>query len=373
MALFDNFGANFMPSIQRNSDALLQSGLGLLAGKTGNEQAAMGLKGFSDARKLNRTVEFLKTANPELAQAVEAGSLGAGDAYKLYYQQKLEAQKPKNNLMAVGKRLYDTSNRQWIDPPGGDSEFQVLSSGERQALGIPQTDSRVYQRGPDGKIDAVGGAGQTINVGNEVEARRQAAAQAGLTPENPSYQGFILTGKLPREDAQPLTATDKKAILEADEMVLSNQTAIDNLRSILDGKQGETLNDRAGSGWTAGMQSWAARNDPTGLFDDGKGEATTELNNVVVGNSLGQLKTIFGGNPTEGERNALRDLEASISKSPAERKTILDRTIALAEKRLEFNRQRASELRGGSYYKPNGGATSKANRTSSGLSWSVEP
>jgi hypothetical protein len=119
MALFDNFGANLFPSIQRNSDALLQSGLGLLAGKTGNEQAALGLKGFSDARKLNKTVEFLKSANPELAQAVEAGSLGAGDAYKLYYQQKLEAQKPKNNFMAVGKRLYDTNTREWIDPPGG--------------------------------------------------------------------------------------------------------------------------------------------------------------------------------------------------------------------------------------------------------------
>lgn len=159
---------------------------------------------------------------------------------------------------------------------------------------------------------------------------------------------------MPREDQAPLTPTDKKAILEADEMVLSNQTAIDNLKSVLDEGQGKSLNERAGSGWTTSVQPWLARNDPTGFFDDAKGEATTELNNVVIGNSLGQLKAVFGGNPTEGERAALRELEASANNTPAERKILLNRAIGLVEKRLEFNKQRASELRGGGYYKPTG-------------------
>ncbi|NNU70371.1 hypothetical protein G9X67_34515, partial [Rhizobium sp. WYCCWR 11152] len=37
----------------------------------------------------------------------------------LAYQQKLEAQKPKNNFITAGKNLYDTSTGQWIAPPAG--------------------------------------------------------------------------------------------------------------------------------------------------------------------------------------------------------------------------------------------------------------
>lgn len=105
--------------LTKNSDAFLQTGLGLLSGQNTQQQAAMGMKGFADARKQNKTIDFLRMANPELAQAVESGTLAAPDAFKLFYQQKLEAQKPKNNFMAVGKNLYDASTGQWITPPAG--------------------------------------------------------------------------------------------------------------------------------------------------------------------------------------------------------------------------------------------------------------
>ena len=179
-----------------------------------------------------------------------------------------------------------------------------------------------------------------------------AAVQMGLSPDDPAYQSYVLTGKMPREDQAPLTATDKKAILEADEAVQANEQTIELLTSVIKPDQsGKTLNDRAGSGSTAGLQALFARNDPTGFFDDQKGEATTELQNIILTQALGSLKSIFGGNPTEGERAILTDLQASVDKTPNERKPIIDRAIAAANRRLAFNQQRADSLRGGTYYK----------------------
>lgn len=219
--------------------------------------------------------------------------------------------------------------------------YSVLSQQERQSLGIPETDTRVYQRGADGKIDAVGGAGQTINVGNEVEARRQAAAQAGLSENDPAYQGFILTGKLPRESEQSLTATDKKAILEADEMVMNTQNVFPLIDRALE------LNDQAYSGPTAGIRGTVA-----GAIGLEGGEATQELDNVVIGSALTQLKAIFGSAPTEGERSILLDMSGASSKPAPVRKTIFERAKQAAQRRLDFYSQRAKEMRGGSYYKP---------------------
>lgn len=117
----------FQPFLQRNSDTLLAAGAGLLAGSTPQEQAAGLAQGVAGVRQKNKTLEFLRQQNPELAAAVESGALSGGDAYKLFYQQKLEAQKPKNNFMAVGKNLYDVSSGEWVSPPAalaaGDDEW----------------------------------------------------------------------------------------------------------------------------------------------------------------------------------------------------------------------------------------------------------
>ncbi|RVO38526.1 hypothetical protein CN093_17525 [Sinorhizobium meliloti] len=230
-------------------------------------------------------------------------------------------------------------------------EYQTLTPEERKGLGIADTDTRVYQRSRGGKIDAVGGAGQTINVGNEVDARKAAAESLGLTPEDPRYQSFILTGKFPREDAQSLTATDKKAILEADEMVAANQSALDALT------QAEALSDKANSGWFAGARASIGNNLPDWMVPDlisspQSSQATTDMDNAIIGQAITQLKTIFGGNPTEGERNILLELQGSSTMPREVRKQVFSRARALAEKRLQFNNDRAADLRGGTYYKP---------------------
>lgn len=104
-----------------NSERMLSVGLGLLSGKTPQEQVAQAATNFANDSTLNRTTQYLRKVNPELADAVANKVLSPADAYKIFAQQRLEAQKPKNNFITAGKNIYDTSTGQWVTPPGGAS------------------------------------------------------------------------------------------------------------------------------------------------------------------------------------------------------------------------------------------------------------
>lgn len=201
----------------------------------------------------------------------------------------------------------------------------------------------------------------TKTASQEVEQRKEAAAAAGIPPSDPRYQTYILTGKTPREDAQPLTATDKKAILEADEAIASGETA---LRALHEAKG---LSKQAMSGPLAGIRAKLGNNVADGFLPDWiaspqGAEATANLENTVTANALSQMKAIFGGNPTEGERKILLDIQGSINQPDNVRQGIYDRAIRAAEARLAFNRQRAEELRGNTYYKPQTGSPGGAGQ-----------
>lgn len=195
----------------------------------------------------------------------------------------------------------------------------------------------------------------TNSVDAQVEQRRRAAAAMGMTPEHPAYQSYTLTGKMPREDAQPLTATDKKAILEADEAVQSNKAvigALDEAKKISpDTYTGVGASTRAKVGNM--LPDWMV---PDAVASPKAAGATANYENLVLGQALGQLKSIFGAAPTEGERKILLELQASVDKPDNVRQEILGRARQLAENRLRFNEQRANELRGGTFYKKGGGA-----------------
>lgn len=102
--------AGIQDFLRNNSSAFLQGGVGLLSGRNAQEQAAMGFQGFGNARmetvQKNKTVEYLKRINPELAEAVLVGNMDPRSALDTAYKQKLEAQKPMRPI-EVGGRLVD--------------------------------------------------------------------------------------------------------------------------------------------------------------------------------------------------------------------------------------------------------------------------
>ncbi len=177
-------------------------------------------------------------------------------------------------------------------------------------------------------------------ISDEVNQRRVQALAMGMKEDNPAFQSYVLTGKMPREDAQPLSATDKKAIQEADEAVMIGQTAISSLG------RAKELSKTAFEGPLA-----PERGKVAGWAGSERGQATTEMDNEVKANALASMKSIFGSNPTEGERAVLLEIQGSSSLPDTLRQKIYDKAIKLAETRLEFNKRRANELRGGEYYK----------------------
>lgn len=194
-----------------------------------------------------------------------------------------------------------------------------------------------------------GGSGETTAADRE-----KLAAQYGLDPNSDAGRAYILTGKLPREDQQMLTATDKKAILEADDKVVSGQDTATYLRKATE------KNADAYEGFGSGIRTWLGNNLWDGLVPDKlaspeRAAATSMLDNSVISSALSKLKETFGGAPTEGERAILLKV-AGASDQPYEvRKQIFEEAARLVERRIEINKREADQLRGGTYYKPGGG------------------
>ncbi len=100
----------------------LAMGAAMMQGQTLGDQlgGAFGVLGQMRAAnsKRNKTLEWLKRENPDLAQAVEAGAMDPMDAASTAYKMKLEAQAPrKPNFESVGGNLYNVDTGQWITPP----------------------------------------------------------------------------------------------------------------------------------------------------------------------------------------------------------------------------------------------------------------
>lgn len=184
-------------------------------------------------------------------------------------------------------------------------------------------------------------------ITSQIAAREAEARRLGLEPGTPKFESYVLTNKIGRD--QELSATDKKAIMEAEESVLSAQTAVDALT------QAKAISPNAYVGPTAGIRGYAMS-----LTGSEAGVATQELENIVSTNALGQLKAIFGVNPTEGERKILLQIQGSASQPDEVRQKIFDRGIALAKRRMEFNQRRAEDLKGGTFYKAEGKDGSRA-------------
>lgn len=183
-----------------------------------------------------------------------------------------------------------------------------------------------------------GGGGS--GVLNNAMQRAQLAQAFGIDPASPAGQKFALTGQLPAS----LSPTDKKAILEADQMVMASQQGMTMLN------QAKALNPKAAGGFGMGTlaEVFAQIGDETALN-------TRDLENILQSNVLPQLKVIFGGAPTEGERQILLDLQGSAKKTVEERRRIIDRSIAAANARIKFYQDQAQDLRGGTYYNPTRG------------------
>jgi hypothetical protein len=212
-----------------------------------------------------------------------------------------------------------------------------------QSMGLDPTQPEVQKYILTGQLDQKPGAGEKIE--DQVREREAQAVRMGMDPKDDRVKAYVLTGKMPGEDKMPITPTDKKAILDADEHVLAHTATLSNLKE---------LKDLSAKAW--GFKGSTGASTVLAPFNQGAAD-TAQLNNAATANAVAQLKSIFGGNPTEGERAILLDISGSSSLPHSERLKIYERAERAVERRQAFAERQASELRDRSYWKPGGGTT----------------
>jgi hypothetical protein len=199
----------------------------------------------------------------------------------------------------------------------------------------------------------------------------KAAVDAGLTQGTPDFKNFvekyindkIVSGNLVKEamvqiaagnlsvaQSRETRAKESSGKLTPGEVKLKSEaeTALGNLDDTMGSlKRAYALNPNTFDGTlaaTAQLKVLEQTNpkDPRVL-------ATREQRNLLGKGALSNLKAVFGGNPTEGERTALMELEGLDSKSKEERATIIRNTYKLVQQRRAREQKRLDDVAAGLY------------------------
>jgi hypothetical protein len=105
------------------------------------------------------------------------------------------------------------------------------------------------------------------------------------------------------------------------------------------------------TGFAAETRADAARIPLIGgiIADKERGAATTEYKTLVTEQALNNLKAIFGGMPTEGERQILMQMQALPSYTPQEQERVINNAIEAANRRQSFNQMKMQGIQTGDY------------------------
>lgn len=182
--------------------------------------------------------------------------------------------------------------------------------------------------------------------GSDVSSKPQSpagkiAVDEGLRPGTPEYntrvKQIVTQGTGTKLSPSEIKIKDdlQDRIAAGKEVVLAFEQAL-------------KLNPIAYEGRTAGFRESVGSIVP-GVRSSEAQTATADLENIVLGTALTQLKAIFGAAPTEGERKILIDVQGSINKPVKTREAIWKRAQAAAARRLAENQKRFNEVSTGAY------------------------
>lgn len=233
----------------------------------------------------------------------------------------------------------------------------------------------IQQRAIEGRISKQEADARAADLRRELQASQDASRKdmvrlaASLRPApTPTVTEIVKDGKKLKVDARDgrvigdapttgkgngMSPTAQKELIQTDEEIQGGQAALISLQ------QAKDINDKAMGFKGAGVVSSIGTLLPEGIRPDVV-DATENLDNILTAGALPQLKAIFGGLPTEGERKVLLEIQGSSSKPASVRKEIFARAEAAAKKRLEFSQQKAKALRDGTYFSGDGGSEAPA-------------
>ena len=255
---------------------------------------------------------------------------------------------------------YDEQARRWVPqtsprPQGGlEGEAQsIILQGMRNSsiAGTPEyavAFTRLY--GPRTEIRN----GEVVTIQPEVPVgvprpSPRAMEAAAAAPSAPGDAAPAAAGGETRTVTTPgggqvsITSTQPRALMPAEIQLREEaETNLGNLRSA-DGALREAL--RLSPLAYAGPAA-AARGAAAGALnlDPATAAATRQFGAIMTEQALSQLRAIFGGNPTEGERKILVDMQAGVNMSRVEREALLNRAIEAVQSRLQRAEQRLQDV-----------------------------
>ena len=279
-----------------------------------NKELAAYSKEERDARKAQRALQLqmglkgqemrMASAKDDLTTLKTLAAEGMKDKRAITAEVIKDFIKSGEPESAAGKQARDEGLRP------GSKEFQARVS-------------EIAQTSVDAKLAQVTAtlAGMSVQQANQALAmskfENQKAQQSKLSPQEM---------KLKSETEDILTSTDQ-AMADLKRAYQLNPNTFDT--SLGDIAQRKVLE-------TAGSK-------------DPKVIATREQTNLLSKSAVGKLKTAFGGNPTEGERKILLDLEGIDSKSKEERAIIMRNSYTALKNRREREQKRLNDIKQGLY------------------------
>jgi hypothetical protein len=185
---------------------------------------------------------------------------------------------------------------------------------------------------------------------NQQDFQNFMAGQATMDRANQNRQASAdrLSIANTRNNNRPMSATSQRELIQTDEEVQGGNQALEYM------KAAKEINEKAMGGFGSGTLATVGSVLPNAMRPETV-DATLELDNILQNSALPQLKAIFGGMPTEGERKILLEVQGSSSKPASVRKTIFDRAEGAIRARLKFSQDKAKSLREGTYFSGDGG------------------
>lgn len=285
----------------------------------------------------------------------------------------------------AGKNYGDASSTlaEMGDVDGSLKVRRIPMADEADRLGNDFTRTRIADIGTDNrradqKFAYARQQGERRNALDEAKLRlgqgnKNTALQSDYNfAQNQGYEGSLMDFQRDAASAkkppQHMPTIDRRSVLEAEERAFSGQNVIRSIDEAL------SLNDKALHGPAA-----SARASVGAAFGHDASEAALQMENLITTRALESLKSTFGGMPTEGERKILIEIQGSINQPPAVRADIFKRARALAERRIQYNKGRADDIRSGDIYQPGYGQNNPhpgqgkhSGTASNGAHWSIE-
>jgi len=280
------------------------------------QRAAVAQQALPVLAKLGVDTSKIDTSN--LTDDVLDQSINALQPFTVNMDQRMASSRPIGNETIVDKNGTAYAQSRVFDP-----RTQKVSLIETALGPSSSITNRMGQTAQDQYTNAL-----RLKQQQEAYAAQKALEVAGGKSAIELQQEINKTPIIAQQEAE------KKATEQRAEYKKQAVAAAENIPTL---ERAIELNNKVVTGGSQAALQAAANYLGVASSDPG------ELRSLLNQNILGQLKSTFGGNPTEGERAALGQAQASFNQSGEVNQALLDNALKLARMRVNRGKQAANK------------------------------